>query len=86
MGVMATGTYGGLHPGSRRVDIMLRNLSTCKVRIPSRTVIGNMQAAEIVPRLKAPNGTNEVLPSAEQMEPSRVGWPTCLTPSETELN
>ena len=52
---------------------MLWNLSACKVRIPPRSVISNVQAAEIIPNLMAPNYTSEVLPSMEQTEPSWVG-------------
>ena len=37
-GVMATSTYGGLHPGSRRVAMMLWNLSAWEVRIPPKTI------------------------------------------------
>ena len=77
---MATSTYGDLHPGSRRVGMMLRNLSALEVRIPPRTVIHNVQAAEIVPSKKAPHYTSEVLPSTEQTEPSCISQPTCITP------
>ena len=80
MEVMATSTYGDLHPGSRIVGIMLRNLSAWEVGIPPKTVISNVQAAEIVPNMKAPKDASEVLPSMEQTEPSWVSQPTCLTP------
>ena len=48
-GVMATSNYGNLHPGSRMV---LQNVFAHIFRIPSRTVIGNVKPAEIVPNLK----------------------------------
>ena len=81
---MAPNTYGDLLPGSRRVGMMLRNLSAYEVKIPLRTAISNVQAAKIVPNMKASIYTSEVLPSMEQMEPSWVGQPSCLTP-QTEL-
>ena len=80
MGVMATSTYGDLHPGSRRVCMMLRNLSAQEVRKPPKTIISNVQAAEIVSDMKAPSYTREVLHSMEQTESPWVGWPTCLIP------
>ena len=79
-GVMATNTYGDLHPGSRRVGMMLRNLPAQDIRRPPKTVISNVQAAEIVLNMKAPKQTSEVLPSMEQTEPSWVSQPTCLNP------
>ena len=82
---MATSTYRDLHPGFRRVGMMLQNLSACEFRIPPRTIISNVQAAEIVLNLKAPNYTSKVLPSTEQTELSRVSWNTCLASLETEL-
>ena len=85
MGVMAISTYGDLCPGSRRVGMMLRNLSAWEVRIPPKTVIGNVQMAEIVPNMKALKHTSEVLPSKEQKEPSQVSWPTCLNSPKKEL-
>ena len=66
MEVIATGTYGDLHPGSRRVGMMLQNLSVQEVRIPPKTIIGNVQMAEIVPNVKALKPTSEVLPLKEQ--------------------
>ena len=52
---MSTNTYGDLYHGSRRVGMMLRNLFACEVGIPHRTVIGNVQASEIVPNKKVLN-------------------------------
>ena len=45
---MATSSYRDLRPGSRRVGMMLRNLSAQEVRIPPKAVIGSVQMAEIV--------------------------------------
>ena len=62
-GIMASSTYGV--SGSRRVGMMLRNLSAQEVRIPPKTVIGNVQTAEIIPNMKAIKHTSKVLPSKE---------------------
>ena len=42
-GVMATSTHRNFCPGSRRVGMILQNLSACEVRIPPKTVIGDVQ-------------------------------------------
>ena len=44
-GGMATSLYRDLHSGLRRLGMMLQNLSAQEVRIPTKTVIGNVQAA-----------------------------------------
>ena len=77
---MATSTSGNLHPGSRRVGMMLRNLSAWEVRIPPNRVISYVQAAKIVTNVKVPKCTGKVLPSMEQTEPSCIGQPTCFSP------
>ena len=46
--------------------MILRNLSAQEVRIPPKSVISNVQTAEIVPNMKAPKHTSEVLPPMEQ--------------------
>ena len=77
---MVTSTHGDLCSGSRRVGMMLRNLSAQEVRIPPKTVISNVQAAEIVPNMKTPKYASKVLPSMEQTELSWVGQPTAHPP------
>ena len=85
-GVMATSTYGDLCPGSRRVGMMLRNLSANEVRLPPRTVVSNVKAAEIVTNLKAPqlykwgpsfNGTESTIMGwlAYLPNPQKLSWP-----------
>ena len=61
-GVIGTSTYRDLCPGSRGSGMMLQHLSAHEVKIPPKTVIGNVQTAEIVPNMKALNHTCEVLP------------------------
>ena len=51
-GVMVTITYGDLCPSSRWVGMVLRNLSAQEVDIPTKTVIGNVQTAYVVPALE----------------------------------
>ena len=72
---MATNTYRDLWPGSTWVGMVLRNFSTWEVQIPPKTVIGNVQMAEILPNLKVFKQTSKVLPLKEQVELSKVGWP-----------
>ena len=60
--------------------MMLRDLSAWEIRIILKAVISNIQAADIVPHMKAPKYASKVLPSMEQTEPSQVSQPTCLTP------
>ena len=69
---MVTSTYRDLCPGSKRVGMMLWNLSAWEVRVPPRTVIDNVQMAEIVHNMNALKPTNEVLPSKKQEELSKV--------------
>ena len=48
--------------------MMLKNLSAWEVRIPPKTVISNVQVAEIVPNMKALKYASKVLPSMELTE------------------
>ena len=83
--IMATSTYGDLCHSSRRVGMMLQNISTNEVRIPPKTEIGNVQMAEIVPAMKVFNQMHEGLPLEKQKETSRVSQPTCLNCPQNEL-
>ena len=64
-GVMATSFYIDLCPGARKMGMMW-NLSAQEVRMPPKTMICNVQMAEIVPNMKALNPTSDVLPLKEQ--------------------
>ena len=46
-GVQCTPTYCTLEPGSSRVSVGLRNLSSRSITIPSRTFVGQLQQATI---------------------------------------
>ena len=82
---MATNTYSDLHPGSRRVGMMLQNLSPQEVRITPKTIIGNVQMAVKVPDMKALEPTSEVLSLKVQKGPSEVGLFSCSNPCKNEL-
>ena len=51
-GVMATSPYRDLWTGSSWVGMVLWNLLAQEVQIPPKTVIDNVQMAEVVPSLK----------------------------------
>ena len=52
--------------------MVLRNISAQEVRIPVKTVIGNVQTAEIIPNMRALEHTSETLPTKEQKEMSQI--------------
>ena len=64
---------------------MLWNLSACEVRIPPKTIIGNVQTAEIAPNMKALDHACKILPAKEQKGPSKVSWSSCSNSPENEL-
>ena len=84
-GVMATNTFGDLCPGSKQVGMVLMNLSTQEVLIPPKTLVSNVQNAEIVPDLKIFKQTSSVLPLKEPAEPSKGGWPNGWNSPKKEL-
>ena len=51
--VQCTLTYYILEPGSNRVAVGLRNILAKSITIPSRTVVGQMQQARMVPNDQA---------------------------------
>ena len=50
--VQCVPTYCTLKPGSNRVAVGLRNLSTKSITIPSRAVVGQLQQAMMVHNVK----------------------------------
>ena len=55
--VVPIATYGELHPGSSRVPICLRNMSSRAVEIPAKTVVGQVTPANQVPPVVHPTRT-----------------------------
>ena len=51
--VQCAPTYCILEPGSYRVAVGLRNVSVKSITMPSRTVVGQLQLARIVPNDQA---------------------------------
>ena len=51
-----TPTYCNLEPGSNWVTVGLRNVSTKQITIPSRTVVCQIQLANMVPKIQTPKG------------------------------
>ena len=54
--VQCTPTYCNLEPGSNRVTVGLRNVSAKQITIPSRTVVCQIQLANMVPKIQMPTG------------------------------
>ena len=52
--VQCTPTYYNWEPGSNRVTVGLRNVSAKQITIPSRTVVCQIQLANMVPKLQTP--------------------------------
>ena len=57
--VVPIATYGELHPGSSRVPICLRNMSTHAMEIPAKTVVGQVIPANQVPPVVHPTRTTK---------------------------
>ena len=52
--VQCTPTYCNLEPGFNRVTVGLRNVSARKITIPSRTIVCQVQLANMVPTIQTP--------------------------------
>ena len=50
--VQCAPTYCTLEPGSNRVAVGLKNISSRSITIPSRTVVGQLQQAKMVPKIQ----------------------------------
>ena len=50
--VQCAPTYCTLEPGSNRVAVGLKNISSRPIKIPSRTVVGQLQQAKMVPKIQ----------------------------------
>ena len=59
--IQCTPTYCNLEPGSNRVTVGLRNISARKITVPSRTIVCQIQLANMVPPIQ----TSKEQPSTE---------------------
>ena len=50
--IQCTPTYCNLEPGSNRVTVGLRNISARKITVPSRTIVCQIQLANMVPPIQ----------------------------------
>ena len=50
--IQCTPTYCNLEPGSNRVTVGLRNISARKITVPSRTIVCQIQLANMVPTIQ----------------------------------
>ena len=67
--LVPTVTYGEVHPGSLRVPICLHNLGTHSIKIPTKTVVGQVMPANQVPLVVLPTRTSE-----ESNSNPQKGW------------
>ena len=58
--VQCTLTYCNLEPGSNRVTVGLRNVSTKQTTISSRAVVCQVQLANIIPKFQTPKGQDPI--------------------------
>ena len=54
-GVQCTPTYCTMQPGSSRVSVGLRNLSSRSITIPSRSVVGQLQQQATIQKVGKQN-------------------------------
>ena len=52
--IQCTPTYCNLEPASNRVTVSLRNVSARKITVPSRTIVCQIQLANMVPPIQTP--------------------------------
>ena len=67
--VVLTVTYGELHLGSSWVPICQHNLGTHSIKIPTKTVVGQVMPVNQVPPVILPTGTSE-----ESNSNPQKGW------------
>ena len=67
--VQCAPTYCILEPGSNRVAVGLRNVSAKSITIPSRTVVGQLQQARMVPNDQASKLQNKQGPTGGRGDP-----------------
>ena len=63
--VQCTPIYCNLEPGSNRVTVGLRNVLARKITVPSRTIVCQIQLANMVPNIQTPKG-QDLLENTEE--------------------
>ena len=63
--IQCTPTYCTLEPGSNQVTVGLRNISARKITVPSKTIICQIQLANMIPPMKT---ATDKTPSKDQEE------------------
>ena len=63
--IQCTPTYCTLEPGSNQVTVGLRNISARKITVPSKTILCQIQLANIIPPM---NTSTDQTPSKEEQE------------------
>ena len=64
--IQCTPTYCTLEPGSNQVTVDLRNISARKIIVPSKTIVCQIQLANIIPPMQT---SKEQIPSSEGDDP-----------------
>ena len=64
--IQCTPTYCTLEPGSNRVTVGLRNISARKITVPSKTILCQIQLANIIPPMNT--STDQTPPEEEQVD------------------
>ena len=70
--VQCAPTYCTLEPGSNRVAVGFRNISSKSITIPPRAVVGQLQQAKMVPKLLKAHASKEqdkLVPMEGRREP-----------------
>ena len=55
--IQCTPTYCTLEPGSNRVTVCLRNISARKIIVPSKTIVCQIQLANMIPPIQTSNSS-----------------------------
>ena len=66
--VQCTPTYCTLEPGSNRVSVGIKNVSSRAITIPSRVVVGKLQQARVVPDGQSSKFKHKCMPLKNAIE------------------
>ena len=73
--VQCTPTYCTLEPGSNRVSVGIKNISSRDITIPTKVVVGRLQQARMVLMISPPNPSRTPLggEGAPDFRPTKFG-------------